>query len=52
MFQNQVDKGSSSAVETKLSTKHQNAITCVQRYKGNGFSTTGIDGALIIWDRY
>ncbi len=26
MFQNQVDKGSTSSVETKLSTKHQNAI--------------------------
>jgi len=52
IFQNQVDKGSTSSVETKLSTKHQNAINCIQRYKGNAFSTSGIDGCIIIWDRY
>jgi len=53
-FQNKVDKAETST-ETKLNTKHQNVITYVVAYKRAGntvsqFSTTGMDGALGIWD--
>jgi len=36
--------------ETKLTTKHQNCITCVQKYGSGGYSTTGMDGNIVIWD--
>jgi len=54
-FQSAVDKGTSAVEETVLTTKHQNCITIVNPYKKSGnnvtqFSTTGLDGALIIWD--
>jgi actin related protein 2/3 complex subunit 1A/1B len=47
--------GQAEGVETKLNTKHQNAITCVQTYKTAGanvsqYSTSGLDGTLIVWD--
>jgi len=48
VFQNKVDRAESST-ETKLFTKHQNAINCVQKY-GNSYSTSGLDGVLLIWD--
>jgi actin related protein 2/3 complex subunit 1A/1B len=48
MFQNKVDRAE-SATETKLLTKHQNAINCVQKY-GNSYSTSGLDGVLLVWD--
>jgi len=53
-FQSVVDKGQSGPEETTVGTKHQNCITCVRPYKKNGgnvseYSTTGLDGALIIW---
>jgi len=54
-FQNQVDRGTSANEETVLNTKHQNCITYISVYKKNGpnvaqFSTTGLDGAIVIWD--
>ncbi|XP_034233577.1 actin-related protein 2/3 complex subunit 1A-B [Thrips palmi] len=41
--------------DTALETVHQNAITCLVLYSGskgavNKFSTTGVDGQLVIWD--
>jgi len=53
-FQNKVDKAETST-ETKVSTKHQNTITWITAYKRNGntvaqYSTSGLDGALCIWD--
>jgi len=48
MFKNKVDRAESSS-ETKLTTKHQNAINCVQKYKNEGYSTSGLDGQLIVW---
>jgi len=53
-FQQKVDKGESTT-ETKLSTKHQNAITWICSYKRSGanvsqYSTSGLDGAVVIWD--
>jgi len=57
MFKNKVDKGenASEKLETKLNTKHQNAITCIQSFRKSGsdvthYSTSGLDGALLIWD--
>jgi len=55
VFQNKVDKAQDSTVDSTLNTKHQNAITCVTAYKKNGqnvsqYSTTALDGHLIIWD--
>jgi len=49
MFQNKVDRAESST-ETKLYTKHQNAISCIQKYGGNTYSTSGLDGVLLVWD--
>jgi actin related protein 2/3 complex subunit 1A/1B len=54
VFQNKVDKAE-SATETKLTTKHQNCITYIVPYKRAGpnvsqYSTSGLDGNLIIWD--
>lgn len=54
VFQNKVDLGT-EGTETKLNTKHQNAISCIQAYKKAGgnvshFSTSGVDGNLIVWD--
>lgn len=53
MFQSKVDKGEDAA-ETTLSTKHQNAITQIAVHKRAGdkvtaFSTTGVDGYLVVW---
>jgi len=53
-FQNKVDKAEVST-ETKITTKHQNCITWIIAYKKNGnavaqYSTSGLDGALGIWD--
>jgi actin related protein 2/3 complex subunit 1A/1B len=48
LFQNKVDRAE-TATETKLNTKHQNAINCVQKY-ANGYSTSGLDGVLLNWD--
>jgi len=48
MFQNKVDRAE-TATETKLTTKHQNAINCVQKH-GAGYSTSGLDGVLLVWD--
>jgi len=54
-FQNKIDKGQETSVDTKLNTKHQNTITYIVAYKKNGnavaqYSTSGLDGALGIWD--
>jgi len=55
VFQTKVDKGQEAAQETTLNTKHQNCITCVVAYKKTGnnvsqYSTTALDGQIIIWD--
>jgi actin related protein 2/3 complex subunit 1A/1B len=49
MFQNKVDRAE-SVTETKLETKHQNCITNVQKYGNNQYSTSGLDGVILIWD--
>ena len=41
--------------ETELVSTHQNAITQINVHTGSGdsvskFSTTGVDGKLVIWD--
>lgn len=46
---------SPSSADTKLLTVHQNTITSIRQYEGNGVqvakvSTTGVDGTLVIWD--
>jgi len=55
VFQNKVDKGTETAQETTLNTKHQNCITYVNVYKSSGpavsqYSTSGLDGQVIVWD--
>jgi len=56
VFQIKVEKGAEGVgQETQLITKHQNCITCVVPYKKTGnavshYSTTALDGQLIIWD--
>jgi len=48
IFQNKVDRAEEKT-ETKLVTKHQNCITCIQKYAG-GYSTSAVDGTIIVWD--
>src|SRR5690606_22365683 len=48
MFQNKVDKGTTSTESTSLPTKHQNCITTICKL-ANGYSTSGLDGNLIVW---
>jgi len=49
MFQNKVDRAE-SVTETKLETKHQNCITNIQKYGSNQYSTSALDGVILIWD--
>ena len=44
-----------SDVDVELPSTHQNTITSIRPYKSAGastmqFSTTGVDGMLVIWD--
>eukprot|EP00178_Gracilaria_changii_P001767 TRINITY_DN12474_c0_g1_i1.p2 TRINITY_DN12474_c0_g1~~TRINITY_DN12474_c0_g1_i1.p2 ORF type:complete len:352 (+),score=49.63 TRINITY_DN12474_c0_g1_i1:45-1100(+) len=48
VFKNKVDKGT-DAVETSLNTKHQNAITLIQKPNASEFSTSGVDGRILLW---
>lgn len=53
MWADKVDKGTTSN-ETTLSTKHQNAISCLGVFQGapgkvQQLSSTGMDGKLIVW---
>eukprot|EP01117_Protostelium_nocturnum_P020492 TRINITY_DN9240_c0_g1_i1.p2 TRINITY_DN9240_c0_g1~~TRINITY_DN9240_c0_g1_i1.p2 ORF type:complete len:357 (-),score=100.80 TRINITY_DN9240_c0_g1_i1:167-1237(-) len=48
------DSQGTDANETKLLTKHQNTINCVQPFQKSGenvskYSTSGMDGSLIVW---
>jgi len=50
-FQNKVDKGQEST-ETIINTKHQNCVTWVEAIGKTGkYSTSGLDGNLIIWNK-
>jgi len=54
VFQNKVHKAE-VATETKINTKHQNCITWISALKRAGanvqqYSTSGLDGNLIVWD--
>jgi len=53
-FKSKITHGLESAVDTKVETLHQNTITSIQPLGANpgqvgDFSTTGLDGAIIIW---
>lgn len=55
IFQSLDKRSTSEANDTKLDSIHQNAITNICQYvgeKGNirSFSTSGMDGLLVIWD--
>eukprot|EP01113_Clastostelium_recurvatum_P002397 TRINITY_DN10_c0_g1_i1.p1 TRINITY_DN10_c0_g1~~TRINITY_DN10_c0_g1_i1.p1 ORF type:complete len:387 (-),score=101.30 TRINITY_DN10_c0_g1_i1:77-1192(-) len=54
MFESKVNLGTESASDTKLTTQHQNSITSIAPVVVAGgvvsdFSTTGLDGNLIVW---
>jgi len=52
VFQSKVDKGTEGQ-ETTLNTKHQNCITFINACKAGAvtqYSTSGLDGQLIVWD--
>jgi actin related protein 2/3 complex subunit 1A/1B len=49
MFSDMVDRGQTGS-STTLNTKHQNAICEVRRLQGNSFSSTGIDGRIVVWN--
>ena len=53
MFQNKVETGQTKA-QTKLQTKHQNYVNCIQGAAGSTgnysmVSTSGLDGKLVLW---
>jgi len=48
-FVNMTDKGQTDITETTLTTKHQNAISCVSPVQGGSFTTTAVDGKIITW---
>ena len=53
MFQNKVETGQNTN-QTKLKTKHQNYVNCVQGAAGSPgnytqVSTTSLDGKLVLW---
>ena len=49
MFEGMDTRGTTSEVKA-LETIHQNSITQISRYSNTGFSTTGVDGQLVIWN--
>lgn len=36
--------------DSALDSIHQNTITCVRRVSDTEFSTSGLDGQLVVWD--
>ncbi|KAI8826840.1 WD40-repeat-containing domain protein [Fimicolochytrium jonesii] len=55
MFQQMDSRAQQSAPKVELNTTHQNTITCVRPHTGasdsvSKFSTSGVDGKLVIWD--
>ncbi|KAI9094321.1 WD40-repeat-containing domain protein [Phlyctochytrium arcticum] len=55
MFQQMDSKAQQNSSDTGLNSVHQNTITSVRPYAGTRenvtkFSTTGVDGKLVIWD--
>lgn len=51
----QMDTRSQAGTDVELNSTHQNAITLARPYKSGSsgvtqFSTTGVDGQLVIWD--
>jgi len=57
LFQNKATRGQESKQEgDELWTKHENAITCIQRLGASTdptcskFSTSALDGRLVVWD--
>jgi actin related protein 2/3 complex subunit 1A/1B len=51
----QMDSKSQATDDSELDTTHQNTITSVRAFRGTNdrvthFSTTGVDGQLVIWD--
>ncbi|KAJ3270333.1 hypothetical protein HDV01_007912 [Terramyces sp. JEL0728] len=54
-FKQMDSRAQATNADVELNTTHQNTITCVRPYSGSGdrvtqFSTTGVDGQLVIWD--
>mmetsp|Transcript_8408 Transcript_8408/g.16992 ORF Transcript_8408/g.16992 Transcript_8408/m.16992 type:complete len:379 (+) Transcript_8408:1-1137(+) len=51
LFQSKTSKGQDSAKKSdKLMTTHESAISCVQVMGKGKFSTTAMDGKIVIWD--
>jgi actin related protein 2/3 complex subunit 1A/1B len=57
LFQNKTSRGQESKAEgDELWTKHENAITCIQRMGRSTdptctrFSTSALDGRVVVWD--
>jgi actin related protein 2/3 complex subunit 1A/1B len=46
----QMDSRSEAGTGSALMTVHQNTITCVRVMGGSRFSTSGVDGKLVLWD--
>eukprot|EP01100_Stratorugosa_tubuloviscum_P000309 TRINITY_DN1065_c0_g3_i1.p1 TRINITY_DN1065_c0_g3~~TRINITY_DN1065_c0_g3_i1.p1 ORF type:complete len:348 (-),score=180.76 TRINITY_DN1065_c0_g3_i1:79-1122(-) len=48
IFRNKVETGQSSNITT-LNTKHQNSVNCIKTLSQNEFSTSGLDGKVVLW---
>jgi len=49
MWKTMDTKGSSSAIETSLDTKHQNTISWIFKTEAKKFTTSGLDGNVVWW---
>jgi len=54
-FKQMDSRAQQTSVDVELTTTHQNAITSIRPYAGSAdnvikFSSTGVDGKLVIWD--
>jgi len=52
LFEAKSNQGTSNTTNasTSIKTKHEGAITCITSTGANKFSTTGLDGRLVLWN--
>lgn len=48
-FRDADSRGQKGGTDTKMTSLHQNTITCVRAYGEGRVSTSGVDGMLIVW---
>eukprot|EP01129_Flabellula_baltica_P001320 TRINITY_DN11207_c0_g1_i1.p1 TRINITY_DN11207_c0_g1~~TRINITY_DN11207_c0_g1_i1.p1 ORF type:complete len:363 (+),score=72.94 TRINITY_DN11207_c0_g1_i1:57-1145(+) len=49
MFENMVDKGQNENADVELDSRHQNSISVIRNRNDGTFSTSGLDGNVVVW---